>query len=169
METITENGIRRYLQLPYRIVLSRDATDSAGPWRAVVEELPGCEVRGPTPADVATKIPSALADWVAAAHAEGREVPEPRDARSYSGKTLLRMSRSLHSDLAQAAERDQVSLNAYINYILTSALQQPAPAQIAEPSAETDRLQRLLGLAVAANVAVAVIVTVVAIVVLLAG
>jgi len=172
METVTESGVRRYLRLPYRIVLSRDDADDATPWRAVVEELPGCEVRGPTPGDVATRVPAALAEWVAAAQAGGREVPEPRDARAYSGKTLLRMSRSLHSDLAQAAERDQVSLNAYINYILATAVQQPAPAweaeRAAEPAPDTERLQRLLALAVAANVAVAVIAAV-AIAVLLVG
>ena len=65
---------------------------------------------------------------MATAHAAGREVPEPRSARDYSGKLLLRMSKTLHAELAQAAERDEVSLNAYINLLLAD-LDEPACAQ----------------------------------------
>src|SRR4051794_23374411 len=105
------DDVRRYLGLPYRIVVVRDETenDDEGPWHAAIEELPGCEVRGPTAADAAARIPSALAEWVATAHAEGRPIPEPSKADDYSGRLVLRMSRSLHCELAQAAERNQVS------------------------------------------------------------
>ena len=170
----TENDVRRYLTLPYRIAVIRDEGDEETPWRAVVEELPGCEVRGSTPADAAARIPAALADWVTMAQADGREIPEPRDARNYSGRLLLRMSRSLHAELAQAADRDQVSLNAYINYLLVGALRQPAakpaPAD-ADPAEETPehdtaRLHRFLAIALAANVAVAAILATIAVILL---
>jgi antitoxin HicB len=124
----TEDDVRHYLGLPYRIAVTRDEADEETPWRAVVEELPGCEVRGSTPADATARIPAALADWVATAQADGREIPEPRDARNYSGRLLLRMSRSLHSELALAAERDQVSLNAYITAQLAVAVRPQGPA-----------------------------------------
>ena len=78
-------------------LLARDEADEQAPWRAAVEELAGCEVLGSTPADAAARVPAALAEWVATAHADGREVPEPRDARDYSGKLLLRMSKTLHA------------------------------------------------------------------------
>ena len=177
---MADDAVRRYLGLPYRIVLSRDDGDEDAPWRATVEELAGCEVRGSTPADAAARVPAALADWVATAQAEGREVPEPKDARNYSGKLLLRMSKTLHADLAQAAERDEVSLNAYINYMLATALQQPSPytgpaSPVWEESqpmghdsaSSTARLQRFLAIALAANVAVAAIVAAVAVILLL--
>jgi hypothetical protein len=138
----------------------------------VVEELPGCEVRGSTPADAAARIPAALADWVTMAQADGREIPEPRDARNYSGRLLLRMSRSLHSELALAADRDQVSLNAYINTLLVGALRQPVlrpadPAPVEDvPIEETARLHRFLAIALAANVAVAAILATIAVILL---
>jgi antitoxin HicB len=142
----------------------------------VVEELPGCEVRGSTPADATARIPSAVAEWVAGAQAEGREVPEPREARDYSGRLLLRMSKTLHSELALGAERDQVSLNAYINYMLATALQQhggtqapPVAAQEEQPVRDTARLQRFLAIALAANVAVAATIAILAVVLLLAA
>src|SRR3954454_18016222 len=175
MSTLAEDEVRRYLTLPYRIAVVRDEADEAGPWRAVVEELPGCEVRGSTPADATARIPAALADWVATAQADGREIPEPRDARNYSGRLLLRMSRSLHSELALAAERDQVSLNAYINYLLVGALHQSAPkagprdpewAESAAGVHDTARLHRFLALALGANVVVAAILAAIAVILL---
>jgi predicted HicB family RNase H-like nuclease len=173
----TENDVRRYLTLPYRIAVIRDEGDEDTPWRAVVEELPGCEVRGSTPADAAARIPAALADWVTMAQADGREIPEPRDARNYSGRLLLRMSRSLHSELAQAADRDQVSLNAYINYLLVGALRQPAakpaaadpdlvPVDETPEPADNARLHRFLAIALAANVAIAAILGTIAVILL---
>jgi antitoxin HicB len=178
MRAVADDTVRRYLSLPYRIAVTREGTDVEHPWRAVVEELPGCEVRGSTPADATARIPAALAEWVADAHADGRDIPEPRDARSYSGKLLLRMSKTLHSELAQAAERDQVSLNAYINYVLATALQHRGAQTLTpstqngngqarpEPARDTARLQRFLSVALAANVAIAAIVTIVAVILL---
>jgi antitoxin HicB len=180
MSIVADDAVRRYLALPYRIAVTREGEDDERPWRAVVEELPGCEVRGATPADATARIPAALAEWVADAQADGRDVPEPRDARSYSGKLLLRMSKTLHSELSQAAERDQVSLNAYINYVLATALQY-RQSQTVTPRGAADaaheqrpvrdiaRLQRFLAVALAANVAVAAVVAIVAVILLVAA
>ena len=41
---------------------------------------------------------------------------------SYSGRLLLRMPRSLHEELARAADRDGVSLNQFITGVLASAV-----------------------------------------------
>jgi antitoxin HicB len=172
MSTVAEDEVRRYLKLPYRIAVVRDDAGDDSPWRAMIEELPGCEVHGSTPADAAARIPAALAEWVATAQADGRQIPEPREARNFSGRLLLRMSRSLHCELAQAAERDQVSLNAYINYLLAGALQQqrPAAAPPAERAApDTGRLHRFLAIALAANVVVAATLALIAIVLLLSA
>ena len=180
MSVLADDAIRHYLNLPYRIALTRDGMDDERPWRATVEELPGCEARGTTPADAAARIPPALADWVASAHADGREVPEPRGARDYSGKLLLRMSKTLHAELAQAADRDEVSLNAYINLLLATAMNPPAlngAAPAPEPwngdrgpepvhPEATVRLQRFLAIALAANVAVVAVVATIAVILL---
>jgi antitoxin HicB len=183
MSILADDAIRHYLNLPYRIALTRDGLDEERPWRAAVEELAGCEARGATPAEAAAKIPAALADWVAHAQASGREVPEPRGAHNYSGKLLLRMSKTLHSELAHAAERDEVSLNAYINVLLASAINPPAPNGAAPPAPPPEtrdeaaadgmqaeniaRLHRFLAIALAANVAVVAIAATIAVILLL--
>jgi antitoxin HicB len=174
------------VDVPYRIALTRDGLDEERPWLATVEGLAGCDARGSTPTDAAARVSTALEEWAASARADGRDVPEPRFGRGHSGRLLLRMPQSLHAELAAAAERDQVSLNAYINLLLVAAFQsgaadwggrQPAapepaaetgPGAIEEEEAfEASRLPRFLALALAANVAVVAIAALIAVVVLL--
>jgi antitoxin HicB len=181
MPMVVEELIRYYLALPYRISVVRHDDDATEPWRAAVEELAGCEARGATPAEAVARIPDALAEWVAGAHSAGREIPEPREARQYSGKLLVRMPQSLHAELARAAERDQVSLNAFINSLLAAGMDwRQAPRWRARPAPpadlgsdggvgtdrDTERRQRLIMIAVAANLVLA---TVVAVTVLLSA
>jgi antitoxin HicB len=179
----TDDAGRRYLDLPYRIELARDGADDERPWRAVVEELPGCEVRGTTPPDAVSRIQAAMAEWVASAQAAGREVPQPHDARAYSGKLLLRMPKSLHADVAHAAERDQISINNYINSLLAAGVQwRRPPGEVPEGTAFAtldedltdeapgpDALRRMLRVAVAANIATTVFLAALAVVLLLAA
>ena len=181
--TPTDEAVRHYLGLPYRIELRRDAADDERPWRAVVEDLPGCEVRGTTPPDAVSRVPAVMADWVASAQAAGRDVPEPRDVRTYSGKLLLRMPQSLHAEVALAAERDQVSINAYITSLVAVGVQWRRPAgalpdhrvftildddRAGDQVPARDRLWSLLRLAVATNIAMIVFLAAVAVVLLVA-
>jgi antitoxin HicB len=181
MTLMADDAVRHYLSLPYRIELTRDAADEERPWRAVVADLPGCEVRGTTPPDAVSRVPAAMAEWVASAHAEGREVPEPRDVRAYSGKLLLRMPQSLHAEVALAAERDQASLNAYINSLLAAAVQWRRPPATDQPvfavldedlvneaSVPRNGLQNLLKLAVVANITMMVFLAALAAILVLA-
>ena len=52
----------------------------------------------------------------------GSDIPEPRTAASHSGRLLLRMPRTLHAALTQAAERENVSLNQFITDSLASVV-----------------------------------------------
>jgi antitoxin HicB len=178
---LADDAVRHYLNLPYRIALTRDGEDEERPWRATIEELPGCDARGSTSADAAERIMAALAEWVASARAEGRDVPEPRSSRAYSGRLLLRMPQTLHGDLADAAERNQVSLNTYINMLLVTAREARRPewsagdpafspesgADVAGSPAHTARLQRFLAVALAANVLVVAIAATIAVILLI--
>jgi antitoxin HicB len=169
---VTEELIAYYLAQPYRISVTHRDDGSAYPWVAAVEELAGCEAGGTSAEEAVSRIPQALADWVAGAHAAGREIPEPREARQYSGKLLVRMPQSLHGELARAAEREQVSLNAYINAVVAAAINWRQPPDAVEPTAELNverdlgRRQRLIMIAVSANL---VLVTIVAIALLVSA
>jgi len=110
----------RHIDHGYHIELVKSSAPSGG-WTAQVEELPGCTADGATPEQAAAGVEEAMRQWIAAARAEGREVPKPRSA-SHSGRLLVRMPQSLHADLARAAEREEVSLNQFITSSLASAV-----------------------------------------------
>jgi antitoxin HicB len=157
----------RYLDQPYHIELVR--TEDGGGWTAQVEEWPGCAARGATPDEAARGIEDAMRAWVDDARAHGREVPKPRSAASHSGRLLVRMPQSLHSELARAAEREDVSLNQFITSSLASAVGwrredggQPRPAAPEAPKDAPDRAR----VAIVANIAVLVVVAAIAVVLL---
>ena len=91
---------------------------------AIARDLPGCSAFGETQQGALSELQDALAAWIEAARSAGNPVPEPSAPASnhhHSGKVLVRMPRRLHAELAQAAKREDVSLNQYIVYLLSSA------------------------------------------------
>ena len=96
---------------------------------------------------------------MATARAERAKAPEENG--THSGRLLLRMPPSLHSELAQAAERQGVSLNAHITRILLGTIDGDAPAR---PSGN-----RLLRYAVIADLVLVAVAAIVAVVLLIAA
>ena len=113
-----------YLSLPYTIEVSRDVDDVDGSevWFARVAELPGCMTEADTIAEVGEMILDAMSAWIQSALEDGDPVPEPRPEESFSGKFVTRVPRSLHRQLSEAAAREGVSLNAFINVALARAV-----------------------------------------------
>jgi RNA polymerase sigma-B factor len=92
--------------------------------------------------------------------AEAATAPDAKARTSHSGRLMLRMPQSLHAELAQAAEREDVSLNQYITNALSAA--------VAWHSSE-ERQQSAPGwlpAAIVANIVVVVIAGIVALVLL---
>ena len=88
---------------------------------------------------------------MATAPATRAKVSEPSSEEdgSHSGRLLLRMPPALHSRLARAAEREGSSLNAYITSVLTDT------AKAGSRRSSRDRLLRIALIADLALVAVA--------------
>jgi len=118
----TSSAVDRYVELPYHITLVQDGEEDGGKWVAAAEELPDCTSRGDTAEEAIAGLKDAMAEWISAALREGRDIPEPRTAASHSGRLLLRMPRTLHAALTQAAERENVSLNQFITDSLASVV-----------------------------------------------
>jgi antitoxin HicB len=116
------SAVDRYVNLPYHLSLVQDSEESGGNWLAAAEELPDCTSRGATPEEAIAGLKEAMTAWITAALKEGRDIPEPRSATSHSGRLLLRMPRTLHAALTQAAERENVSLNQFITDALASVV-----------------------------------------------
>jgi hypothetical protein len=96
------------------------------------------------------------------ARAKPKRPPEPEQASSHSGRLLLRMPPSLHAELAEAADREGQSLNAYITGVLADRGGDDAPAapDARRPSRviRTAVIVDLVLVAVAAVVAIALLV-----------
>lgn len=116
------SAVDRYVELPYHITLVQDGEENGRKWIASAEELPDCTSRGDTAEEAIAGLKDAMAEWISGALKEGRDIPEPRTAASHSGRLLLRMPRTLHAALTQAAERENVSLNQFITDSLASVV-----------------------------------------------
>jgi HicB family/Sigma-70, region 4 len=87
--------------------------------------------------------------------------PDTKGRAGHSGRLMLRMPQSLHAELVEAAEREEVSLNQYITNTLAAAVGWHSSA---DPHASTPRW---LPAAVVTNIVVVVVAGLVAIALLL--
>ena len=176
MAESTARDVERFLDLPYHIVLMRDEEGGdEAPWKARVEELPGCEAHEETSEEAARAIEKAMEDWIASALEKGADVPEPKRQSTHSGRLLLRIPQTLHAELAHKAESEETSLNGYITSVLAGAVgwrQNGDPhAGRSETSGSGDqpgtRRARLLSVAIMANIVVVLVAAIAAIVLLI--
>ncbi len=117
MKTLDE-----YLALAYHITIVHDSDDDGNEgFVAEVEELPGCVSQGSTPEEAVSSVYDAMAGWISVALDDARDIPEPRDPGTYTGRFLLRIPRTLHAELARQAQREGVSLNQFVATMLAGA------------------------------------------------
>ncbi len=103
--------ILEYLKKPYGRVVFPEAD---GTYRAEIVEFPGCIATGNTAAEALASLEDVAASWLEVLIAKGRHVPKPIDHSGYSGKLVLRLTKSLHKKAAYMAAHDGVSLNQFI-------------------------------------------------------
>ena len=100
-----------YLKKPYgRVVVP----EPDGTYRAEIVEFPGCLATGDTAQDALAKLEDVALAWLDATLTKNKRVPEPIENDEFSGKLMLRLSKSLHRRAAHQAARDGVSLNQFI-------------------------------------------------------
>jgi len=81
-------------------------------------DLPGCMTQVEEAAEIADMAEEIRTLWIETEYERGAEIPAPTENESFSGKFLVRVPKSLHRDLARAAGRENVSLNAYVTTLL---------------------------------------------------
>ncbi len=152
---------------------SLDDTDRRLLYLRFVRELSRREVAdelGVSQSALARRTNAALAK--VRAELEGRPAPEPepepepsesepKAPPAHSGRLMLRMPQSLHTELAKAAELEEVSLNQYITNTLAASMHWHAEQEPAEPP------PRWLPAMLVTNIVVVVIAGVVALVLLI--
>lgn len=106
----------------YSIKITKLSPEMGGCYIAEVEELPGCIADGETPQEALGNIDKAIDLWIEVQKKIGRPVPAPKvyeNKKEYNGKISLRTSKSLHEALMKIAETEGVSLNSFINDVLS--------------------------------------------------
>ncbi|OUL28610.1 antitoxin HicB [Nostoc sp. T09] len=114
---IEKPSLEYYLNLQYPVTLY---PDPEGGYVAQIKDLPGCLTQGETLEQTMANINEARELWIETAYEADDDIPLPSGDDSYSGKLLVRMPKSLHRRLAETAEREGVSLNQYIVYLLSA-------------------------------------------------
>jgi predicted RNase H-like HicB family nuclease len=100
---------------------------------AVAPDLPGSSAFGETEAEALAELDQAIDAWIEAARAAGNGVPAPSRPASPSlpsGKVLVRMPRTLHQSLTREADREDVSLNQFMVYVLSRYSEVVAPQRL---------------------------------------
>lgn len=107
------------LTFDYPITITPDEEDEI--YFAEIEDLPGCMGDGKTVAEAIKCVQKSKRLWIEAAKNKGRAIPKPRTDEQFSGRMLLRIPKGLHSKLHRNAQREGVSLNAYMNHLLSQS------------------------------------------------
>ena len=108
-----------YMSLPYTIEL---IPEPEGGWFVGIKELPGCMTDADTREEALREIDQIKREWLEIALEEGLSIPEPRLDEEHSGKFNLRVPKTLHRKLVEAAELDGVSLNTFCTSALAEAV-----------------------------------------------
>lgn len=118
MGAIAEKDLAYYLGLPYTFTLIPDKEE--GGFVIKVNELPGCVSQGDSAEEAATRIKEAMEAWIEAALRHADPIPEPTD--DFSGKFNVRVPKSVHKAVSEAAAREGVSLNLFVATTLAKAV-----------------------------------------------
>ena len=108
--------------LKYPAYVRRMLADEGPGFVAEIPDLPGCVADGETEQEALENAKAAIEEWIAAAEALGRPIPEPDTHKRYSGKWVQRVPKSLHMKLAAEAKREGVSLNSLAMSLLAEGL-----------------------------------------------
>ena len=100
----------------YALVVYELETDSGWQWAAEFPDVKGCGGSGNTAEEAVKEAYSNLEYQLKQLEELGLPVPKPlyRKETAYSGKYAVRMSPSLHEDMAILAQQQGISQNAFI-------------------------------------------------------
>lgn len=105
-----------YLAFDYPLTL---IPDPDGGYVFEYPDLPGCRGQIETLDELAEHADEARQLWLEVAVERGLEIALPTYPQQYSGKFIVRLSKSLHRRLAETAAREGISLNHHVASLLS--------------------------------------------------
>lgn len=117
-------SLDQYLALQYPL---QAIADPDGGYVILFPDLPGCMTQVENLSEVGQAADEIRTLWIETEYERGSDIPLPSYPEEYSGRFNVRLPRSLHRSLAEAAKREGVSLN---QYVLTLLARGDAQAQV---------------------------------------
>lgn len=106
----------------YRMIISYSESKTA--FIAQAPELPGCVAEGATREEAIRKLEEEMAAQVENIAAQGLPIPEPIDAQDFNGNLTVKVSSTLHRDLAFMAKQEEVEIETLLVELLTRGVNQ---------------------------------------------
>ena len=118
--------LKYYMNLNYNIVIYKYSEEEGGGFRASIPQLGDAAfvADGDTIDEAVTNLDIVKKEIFSHWLENGVKIEEPKNESDveYSGKFIVRVPVELHRQLAQTAENQKISLNSYLNYLLSSKL-----------------------------------------------
>lgn len=109
-----------YLERKYPLFVVQE---DDGSYFVEYPDLKGCFSTGDTLEEAVQLSYDAKKAWIETAIDENIDIPTPKATNKYSGNFKLRMPKSLHKSLADAAKEEGISMNQYCIYLLSKELE----------------------------------------------
>ncbi|RJQ32754.1 MAG: type II toxin-antitoxin system HicB family antitoxin [Peptococcaceae bacterium] len=113
-------GLNYYLNLVYPFTVRPDTDD--GGYIVELPDLRYCVGTGDTIEEAIKDAMIAKDEWIKAAHEAGIAIPEPGASDEYNGRITLRIPKSLHKMVVDAAKREGVSANQYLSHLISMGI-----------------------------------------------
>lgn len=102
------------IEYPFHVIAAEE-----GGYVLVFPDLPGCISQVESIDEIPGVAEEIRTLWLETEHQLGHSLPPPSYPEEYSGKFNVRLPKSLHRELAEAAKADGVSLNQYVTMLLS--------------------------------------------------
>lgn len=118
-----DKNLDYYMSLPYIIEVVPISDSLGGGFTARLPEIGRFAITGDgeTPEEAIKSLESAKRDRFEYYLRKGIEIPEPEgEKEDFSGRFIVRIPKVLHRQLVSVAKQNGVSLNQYVNYLLST-------------------------------------------------
>lgn len=113
--------LKEYKEYHYKMVMYYDRDEKV--YFVEVPDLPGCIAEGLTPEKAVKSALKVKDEWLKVALEAGWDIPKPAAQAQVSGRTTLRLPRSIHQKLLETAEAEGVSLNQLVLTYIAEGLE----------------------------------------------
>lgn len=123
---MSNRDLSYYKQLEYNILIEKEEMDGETWYIAYTKELGkfACYGRGIDQVDAINNYLSEKNAFIDYLFSEGKSIPEPqKQDERFSGFFNVRTSPLIHANLVQQAKELDISLNLYVNQILSAAIE----------------------------------------------